>query len=86
MPSPCPISNRPAATCRWVSTKATGKKTASTPSRRQPTFAALRLMVNNWRWRNVPFYLRSGKAMAAPFQRSRHPVPLPAALDVPVAG
>ncbi len=26
-----------------------------------PTYAALRLFVNNWRWQGVPFYLRSGK-------------------------
>ncbi len=30
-----------------------------------PTFAALRLDIDNWRWRGVPFYLRSGKSMAA---------------------
>ena len=29
-----------------------------------PTYAALRLFVDNWRWRDVPFYLRTGKAMA----------------------
>lgn len=29
-----------------------------------PTYAALKLYVDNWRWRNVPFYLRSGKALA----------------------
>ena len=29
-----------------------------------PTFAALKLSVNNWRWNGVPFYLRSGKALA----------------------
>jgi glucose-6-phosphate 1-dehydrogenase len=29
-----------------------------------PTFAALRLMIDNGRWRGVPFYLRSGKRMA----------------------
>lgn len=29
-----------------------------------PTYAALRLYVDNWRWRGVPFYLRTGKAMA----------------------
>ncbi|MBI4395493.1 MAG: glucose-6-phosphate dehydrogenase [Elusimicrobia bacterium] len=28
------------------------------------TFAAMRLFVDNWRWRDVPFYLRSGKRMA----------------------
>jgi glucose-6-phosphate 1-dehydrogenase len=30
-----------------------------------PTYAALQLLVNNWRWRGVPFYLRSGKKLAA---------------------
>ena len=29
-----------------------------------PTYAALKLYVDNWRWRGVPFYLRTGKAMA----------------------
>ncbi|MEE8389629.1 MAG: glucose-6-phosphate dehydrogenase, partial [Anaerolineae bacterium] len=29
-----------------------------------PTYTALRLMVDNWRWRDVPFYLRSGKSLA----------------------
>jgi glucose-6-phosphate 1-dehydrogenase len=28
------------------------------------TFAALKLFVDNWRWKGVPFYLRSGKAMS----------------------
>lgn len=27
------------------------------------TYAALRLSINNWRWKGVPFYLRSGKRM-----------------------
>ena len=27
------------------------------------TYAALKLYVDNWRWRGVPFYLRTGKAM-----------------------
>ncbi len=30
---------------------------------RTPTFAALRLGVENWRWRGVPFFVRSGKAL-----------------------
>lgn len=34
-------------------------------SSKTPTFAALKLRVDNWRWAGVPFYLRSGKAMAA---------------------
>jgi glucose-6-phosphate 1-dehydrogenase len=28
------------------------------------TFAAVRLMIENWRWQGVPFYLRSGKRLA----------------------
>jgi glucose-6-phosphate 1-dehydrogenase len=34
---------------------------------RTPTFAAVQLQVENWRWRGVPFFLRSGKAMAQRF-------------------
>jgi len=33
------------------------------PDSRMPTYAALRLYVDNWRWQGVPFYLRSGKKM-----------------------
>ena len=29
-----------------------------------PTYAAMKLYVDNWRWQGVPFYLRSGKALA----------------------
>jgi glucose-6-phosphate 1-dehydrogenase len=28
-----------------------------------PTFAAVRLWIDNWRWQGVPFFLRTGKAM-----------------------
>ncbi len=28
------------------------------------TYAALKLSINNWRWKGVPFYIRSGKRMA----------------------
>ena len=34
------------------------------PGSRTPTFAAMRLAIDNWRWYGVPFYLRSGKALA----------------------
>jgi glucose-6-phosphate 1-dehydrogenase len=30
---------------------------------RTPTYAALKLYVDNWRWKGVPFYLRSGKSL-----------------------
>jgi glucose-6-phosphate 1-dehydrogenase len=33
------------------------------PNSSTPTYAAVRLFVNNWRWQGVPFYLRSGKNM-----------------------
>jgi glucose-6-phosphate 1-dehydrogenase len=29
------------------------------------TYVAMRLVVDNWRWAGVPFYLRTGKALAA---------------------
>jgi len=29
-----------------------------------PTYAALALYIDNWRWQDVPFYLRSGKALS----------------------
>jgi glucose-6-phosphate 1-dehydrogenase len=35
------------------------------PESQAPTYATLRLLIDNWRWRDVPFYLRSGKKMAA---------------------
>ena len=33
------------------------------PGSRTPTFVALKLNINSWRWDGVPFYLRSGKRM-----------------------
>ena len=33
------------------------------PGSYTPTYAALRLFVDNWRWQGVPFYLRSGKGL-----------------------
>jgi glucose-6-phosphate 1-dehydrogenase len=35
------------------------------PGSTTPTYAAMRLFIDNWRWKGVPFYLRSGKALAA---------------------
>ncbi len=31
------------------------------------TYAAIRFFIDNWRWQGVPFYLRSGKALAKKF-------------------
>ena len=33
------------------------------PGSQTPTFAAFKLFIDNWRWKGVPFYLRSGKAL-----------------------
>jgi glucose-6-phosphate 1-dehydrogenase len=37
------------------------------PDSQTATFAAIRFFIDNWRWQGVPFYLRSGKAMAKKF-------------------
>jgi glucose-6-phosphate 1-dehydrogenase len=34
------------------------------PDSATPTYGAIRFMIDNWRWHDVPFYLRSGKRMA----------------------
>ena len=34
------------------------------PSSNTETFAALKLSIDNWRWADVPFYIRTGKRMA----------------------
>jgi glucose-6-phosphate 1-dehydrogenase len=36
-----------------------------TPDSPVETFAAVKFYVDNWRWRGVPFYVRTGKAMSA---------------------
>ena len=33
------------------------------PQSTTPTYAALKVFIDNWRWKGVPFYLRSGKAL-----------------------
>ena len=33
------------------------------PGSRTPTYAAIRIDIDNWRWQGVPFYLRSGKGL-----------------------
>ena len=37
---------------------------ASPADSRTPTFAAIELNIDNWRWHGVPFFLRSGKALS----------------------
>ena len=35
------------------------------PASQVETYVAARLFIDNWRWRDVPFYIRSGKRLAA---------------------
>jgi glucose-6-phosphate 1-dehydrogenase len=49
------------------------------PGSQTPTYAAVKLYIDNWRWKGVPFCLRSGKSLAAKtsqiiveFQRPPH--------------
>jgi glucose-6-phosphate 1-dehydrogenase len=35
------------------------------PDSTTETYVALKLMIDNWRWAGVPFYLRTGKALAS---------------------
>jgi len=34
------------------------------PESQVPTYAAMRFMIDSWRWQGVPFYLRAGKKLA----------------------
>ncbi len=34
------------------------------PDSRTPTYVAMRVMIDNWRWQGVPFYVRAGKGLA----------------------
>jgi glucose-6-phosphate 1-dehydrogenase len=59
-------SIRPVALADTVRGQYAGYRDAEcvAPSSQTPTFAALKLNIDNWRWQGVPFYLRSGKALA----------------------
>jgi len=39
------------------------------PESSTETFAALKLFIDNWRWQDVPFYMRTGKRMAEDVSR-----------------
>ena len=59
-------SVRPIALSDTVRAQYKGYSTAEgvAPNSQTPTYAAFKLYVDNWRWKGVPFYLRSGKALA----------------------
>ncbi len=46
-----------------------------------PTFVALKVFIDNWRWQGVPFYIRAGKGLAAKLTEvSIHFRPIPICL------
>jgi glucose-6-phosphate 1-dehydrogenase len=50
----------------WMKGKPVGgyrEEPGVNPQSSTPTFVALKLTVDNWRWQGVPFYLRTGKRM-----------------------
>ena len=55
------------------------------PDSQTPTYAAVKLYIDNWRWKGVPFYLRSGKSLASENLPGHRGVPTPTASDVPPA-
>jgi glucose-6-phosphate 1-dehydrogenase len=66
-----PISTMDAVFGQYAAGRIDGKPVAGyrdesgvSPTSVTPTFVALRMLVDNWRWQGVPFYLRTGKRMA----------------------
>ncbi len=56
-------------------------ETGVAPDSKTPTFAALKLRVDNWRWQGVPFYVRAGKMLKSKLTEvSIHFRPVPACL------
>ena len=49
------------------------------------TFVALKAHIDNWRWKGVPFYLRTGKRHADARHGDLHPVPRRALFDLRLA-
>jgi glucose-6-phosphate 1-dehydrogenase len=56
-----PISHKDIVPAQYLSYQETE---GVSPNSQTPTYAALKLNVDNWRWKDVPFYLRSGKSLA----------------------
>jgi glucose-6-phosphate 1-dehydrogenase len=47
----------------WGQYESYRNETDVDPSSRTATYAAVRLLIDNWRWKDVPIYVRSGKGM-----------------------
>ena len=53
------------------------------PQSSTETFVALKLEIDNWRWADVPFYLRTGKRLPTPAHGHHHHLPPPAPPPLP---
>ena len=60
---PLDRGRRSAPTTCAASTTATARSTAWRRTRRTETYAAMRLMIDNWRWSGVPWFIRTGKRL-----------------------
>jgi len=65
------LKSIPTPTAEWVSTNSIRAQYEGyiaedrvDPKSETETYVAIKLMIDNWRWAGVPFYLRTGKAMA----------------------
>jgi len=47
----------------WAQYKGYREEEGVNPETTTPTYAAVKIQVDNWRWQGVPFYLRSGKKL-----------------------
>ncbi len=50
----------------WMAGQAVGSyrdEEGASPESMTPTYVAMKLEIDNWRWKGVPFYLRTGKRM-----------------------
>ena len=50
--------------CIWGQYRGYRDEQGVSPDSRTPTYVALKLFIDNWRWQGVPFYLRTGKSLA----------------------
>jgi glucose-6-phosphate 1-dehydrogenase len=58
------VRNAKLMDCVWGQYRGYRDEPGVAPDSRTPTYAALKVYVDNWRWQGVPIYLRTGKKMA----------------------
>ena len=78
----CAGSTRPGGSATRRSA-ATAQEPDVARDSRTETYVAMRLMIDNWRWAGVPFYLRTGKRADRAPHRDRDPVQAGAVRAVP---